>query len=89
MENPFQEYLNIKINELNAKGEYNHLSINDKLGLIKLEILGTELFPIIKNFEKANVDPIIEKCIYIECIINGLNPIQALDETKKQMEDRK
>lgn len=89
--NDFEVFLQDKINTLKKRREEeNKRSVSEKelIKLILMEITYGELFIILRDFPNVDINPILEKCIYIEVRSKGFLPEDALNETKKQMENR-
>lgn len=92
--NEFENYLQEKVRILRSRREEENqqdVSENVLYQLVLMEITYGELFVILKNFPDlgiSEVNPIIERCLYVEARSKGLSAENALEETKKQMEDR-
>lgn len=89
--NDFENYLQEKITALKARREREgkeDVSEDLLYQLILMEITSGELYIIQRDFPRADIDPIIEKCIYVEARRIYTSPEDALLETKRQMENR-
>lgn len=90
--NDFEIYLQDKLISLKQRRkneQREELSENELIKLIFFEVCAGELFVIKRDFPDANVDLIIEKAIYLECRINDLSPEESLEETQRQMQERR
>lgn len=90
--NEFENYLQTEVKELQSTREQNQdeeLNENSLFELVLAKIKLGKLSSILKAYPDANVDPLLENCIYIEARMRGFSPDNALVEMKKQMEMRK
>lgn len=89
--NEFENYLQEKITGLKARREREgkeEVSEDLLYQLILMEITSGELYITQRDFPGADIDPVIEKCIYVESRRIYNSPEDALLETKRQMENR-
>lgn len=91
MSNKFQTELDNRLLRFNqSRPQDKGLPNSQKLDLIKAEIIYGGLYPSLKIGISGDViNDVIALCIYIEAINRGFSPIQAYDETEKQMIERK
>ncbi len=88
MDNLFEEFINNELEIIKQNNKNPTKEISD-LEFLRANIILTELYPMLLKFPNADLTPIFEKIIYIECRQRGHEPNEALEETKRQIEERK
>lgn len=88
MNNPFEEFINSELEIIKQNNKNPTKGITD-LEFLRANIILTELYPMSLKFPDADLTPIFEKVIYIECRQRGYEPNNALEETKRQIKERK
>ncbi|UFH36064.1 hypothetical protein [Flavobacterium acetivorans] len=89
--NDFEDFLQNKVATLKVRREREEneeLNEIELFRLVLMEISYGELFVVLKDFPNADINPIIEKSIYIEARIRQYSSDDALIEMKRQMENR-
>lgn len=91
MANKYQNQLDNRVTRFELeRGDDKKLSYNDKLNLIKAQIIYGELYPAFRDgFIGDGTDFLVGLCIYIEATNRGFKEDQAFDETERQMVERK